>query len=73
MNNLINKVRLELLSSDPHRALRLYLMIAFVDLVVFGFFGLYFSIASLKEKNIELKRVDRLIQKIVVMHEIRFI
>jgi len=57
MNNLINKVRLELLSSDPHRALRLYLMIAFVDLVIFGFFGLYFSIASLKEKNIELKNV----------------
>ncbi|EKE00045.1 MAG: hypothetical protein ACD_22C00100G0009 [uncultured bacterium] len=39
--------------ADPKKALKVYLLVAFVDLIVFGFFGMYLSLASYGRKNAE--------------------
>jgi hypothetical protein len=41
--------------SQPRKALRFYMVLALADLVLFGFFGLHLSIASISEKYAQIK------------------
>lgn len=55
---------------DPKKALRFWLVLAFLDLVVFGFLGLQLSLAALAEKKTKYKETSA---QITLLQDKKFI
>src|SRR5690606_9652499 len=43
---------------EPRKALRCYLVLAFIDLLVFGFFGMHLAMAAYTEKKSEISLLE---------------
>jgi Tfp pilus assembly protein PilO len=56
--NKFDQLKLKYLE-DPKKALRFWMVLAFLDLVVFGFLGLQLSLSTLAEKKTKYSEIDK--------------